>query len=728
MENLKRNVMKIKKEIFTRIIVFVLLLILIFSMVDYLIQPIWKEWNNYDTIQGFYSEPQNTIETIFLGASIVVNGITPMELYEDYGLSTYNLGTEQQPMLASYYWLEEAYRLNTETLKTVVLDVSMLRRTPDIAFYQKAIDNIQYLPIKYNAVKEYPNDFNETLSYFIPLFEYHNRWLSLNKSDFQKFNYEINDYVRGYNFDAGRYLNHDTYDKLIIPSYIVDDSAEKTELVTKSLYYLKKMIDFCSNQNIKLVLIKTPVIGSWSSENHNAVKEIANSYKLDFLDFNFSPLIDEMGYNHVVDSTDGGHMNYYGASKLTKWIGNYLVEECYGTNIRENEKYAFFDKQLEKYNSLIVNGMTMRDLIDPIEYLSLTKDRNYTVFIMVKDEGTSSLTEEQRRGFSSLGLQKLSELTYRDSYIGILKEGEVICEYSEDWSDTVMEKQVNTNIELLNKLKNIKLNENSQEKKSLPITHKGIIDNISYSITSGGLASGNIASCLIEGKEYAKNSRGINIVVYDNDLHKVVDSTCFDTYASSTRVSENLEKALAEMKINNIAYEDMPSDLQKLYLYNLRCENQKNLISLKALLEEERLLEYLDFFMNADRYITYISAMDDATGALDDTVRKLLQERGLVELSKLQFRDSYLAVINGKKVVYEQRDHGQVPITTKGVGYSMSSGGLESGNVSSIIINGTEYSIANRGLNLVVYDTMLNMVIDSINFDTYATPIKVPTE
>ena len=112
----------------------------------YFFQPLWKEWNNYETIDGFYQEKRNTIETVFLGPSTVVNGISPMELYENYGFCTYNLGMERQPLLASYYWLKEAYRLHADTLHVVFLDPSSMRHEQPIAFYQKAIEvNIHFL-------------------------------------------------------------------------------------------------------------------------------------------------------------------------------------------------------------------------------------------------------------------------------------------------------------------------------------------------------------------------------------------------------------------------------------------------------------------------------------------------------------------------------------------------------------------------------------------------------
>ena len=115
----------LKRKDIVKIGIFMLIAWMIFGILDYFYQPVWKSWNNYNTINGFYKEPANTIETIFLGASIMVNGITPTELYRDYGICSYNLGTEQQPVMASYYWMLEAERLHADSLKTVVIDASM---------------------------------------------------------------------------------------------------------------------------------------------------------------------------------------------------------------------------------------------------------------------------------------------------------------------------------------------------------------------------------------------------------------------------------------------------------------------------------------------------------------------------------------------------------------------------------------------------------------------------
>ena len=143
-------VMRVNFREIVKAFLWIFILVLLFMGFNFLAQPVWMDWNNYDTVRGFYEEPKDTIEVAFFGTSCVVNSITPMELYENYGICAYNFGTEQQPMLASYYWIKEAYRKHAETLSTVVLDASALRYTQASVFYRKAIEGMEFSSVKYN--------------------------------------------------------------------------------------------------------------------------------------------------------------------------------------------------------------------------------------------------------------------------------------------------------------------------------------------------------------------------------------------------------------------------------------------------------------------------------------------------------------------------------------------------------------------------------------------------
>lgn len=63
---------------------------------------------------------KDTVDVLFLGSSHGVTSFLPQELYNQYGITGYNLGCEQQGMVTSYYWLKEALRYQSP--KAVVLD------------------------------------------------------------------------------------------------------------------------------------------------------------------------------------------------------------------------------------------------------------------------------------------------------------------------------------------------------------------------------------------------------------------------------------------------------------------------------------------------------------------------------------------------------------------------------------------------------------------------------
>lgn len=54
-------------------------------------------------------------------------------------------------------------------------------------------------------------------------------------------------------------------------------------------------------------------------------------------------------------------------------------------------------------------------------------------------------------------------------------------------------------------------------------------ENCEVNLVSKGYDIGNTSSIQINGKEYSKNSRGLNIVVYDKETNEVISSNVFDT-------------------------------------------------------------------------------------------------------------------------------------------------------------------------------------------------------
>jgi len=689
------------------VVIFILIAVVIFVYLNNIFQPAWYDWNNYDTIHGFYEEPINTLETVFLGSSVAVNGIIPTQLYEDYGICAYNLATEQQPLLASYYWLKEVYRLHSKTLKTVVLDASSIRYKPDTALYRKAIDGMAFSPVKFEAVLAYAENTADAWEYLLPLTSYHSRWSSLTSSDFNKSDHKIRRYMRGYNFDKTILLNDKTRD---LNDYVSDYrwvvDAGECEPDTEALQYFEKTVDFCKNNGLKLVLIQIPRI--FPSSIANTIKKLAEKHGLDYLTFSYEPLISELDLNMATDSSDGNHLNYYGAKKLTAWLGKYLTENCGATDRRGDPQYAHLDDQLEEFKHNIQLSSLLVEKTDPVDYLNLVVQHpDLTIFIMAKDEASNAITEAQKIGFAEMGLHKLAALGYRDSYLAVIDKGTIILELSDHFDEASAGHSAFE----------------PDTDHPLYLTYEGVLDNNeSYTLKSGGMNLGNVASCIIEKTEYAADMRGLNIVVYDNTRHSVIDSAYFDTCVSKERISPKPDWALQSALEQNLPLNELPENLYQLYTYNLKVERSKDRLQWSAALDED-FLKYLDYYRTKPGIAIFISVHDEASIALDENAKNTLRSMGLTECSALGFRDSYVAIINEGKVLLEKRSQGTEPVYAEGINYSMCSGGFETGVVSSIMIDNQEFSPCQRGFNVVIYDKALNQVVDSAAFDTCANPV-----
>lgn len=663
-------------------------------------------WQN-DIIHDFYEEPKDTIEVAFLGSSHVVYGITPMELYRDYGICAYDIGTSVQPLGASYYWLQEVWNYHKESLKTIVLESSMLRRESQDVFFWNAYSGMRNSEIKMEAVNDYfigeygNGSWKDVLDHINPLTEGHSRWKELRKSNFETMQSDI--CRRGYVYSERREaLKGNAIGQNFFLEKVLDDTAEPTELNEKSLYYYKKILNFCKNHELQLVLLATPTT-QWTSDDHNAVQKLAEEDGLTFLDFNVGELTEKIELSYEANACDYNHLNYFGATKVTNYIGEYLIENGEATDIRGEEKYQFMEEELADYNEDVIRKIQLSNIVSPEEYLeNVIQDINNTIFITVRDDASGAIKEEQKVRLSNLGLKHFQFIAYPKAYLAVIDAGKVIYEKIEENMDgTDDEKYQNAG----------------------KLEFSGILsDGTRYYLSSSGYFAENKASCIIDGEEESTNQRGLNFVVYNKKTHKVVDSTYFDTWASPTRSMADRELELKEAMDAGKTYDQLTDDSKALYRYNYKdqCLTEKKKLHLEC--KSNRVFDFLDAYSKEGKAV-FISVRDEASNTFNDEIRKKFQTRGLESLATLQFQDSYLAVIKDGAVLYEQKDHGEIPIEFKDVGYQMISGGMKSGNISSIKINGEEYSLQTRGLNIVVYDEFLDEVVDQISFDTFKEAI-----
>lgn len=677
---------------------FLLLLSFFLIMLNDFFQPKWSEWNNYSTTHGFYKEPRDTIETLFLGSSVIVNGIIPTQLYQEYGICSYNLATEMQPMLASYYWLREAYRLHGKSLRTVVLDPAFLFRTPEKEYYQKALDNMAFSENRMEAIRAYWKDEKESFERAIPLLGYHSRWSSLTQADFSLPTLAV--WNRGYNPQFDRTLKRAG----LFPEYYYDSEVRAYSAKDEGLEYFKRIVEFCKDKDLQLLLIKTPAVtGSWSDALHKAVSSTINDLAPDsipFVDLNYFPEIEELGFAPFLDLYDSLHLNYYGAHKLTHYIGQYLTEHYPCRDVRGDEKYEFLARQAERFQEETAFILSLKSAKNILDYLETAMNYEHQLILLsVYKEASYELTGQMRYRLLTLGLDKLSKLNYREPYLAVIQDGKLVLELKD-----VRRDGAKTPVPVL-------------EYDGETILHER------YQVKSGGAWPG-ISSIQIGGEEYSPSRRGINVVVYDYEKRCISDIATFDTYASSERL--NLEQELALFHDDVLSYDQLSPLSQDAVLYDRGYDNYKFEYYWELYCNQSQFFQYLSHYTENPAYTVFISVQDEAAGTFDENTRSAFRRHGLATLAGLRPRDSYIGIIDKGKVLYEQRDHSEKPLEAEAFDYRLVSGGSESGNCSAVMIDGTDYSPHGRGLNVVVYDQLLQEVVGKRSFDTSATALLLP--
>lgn len=302
------------KKIIIKTLVFITIFVTIFIFASRILM---RKGNGYGSdILAFYHEPQNSIDLIFFGSSHSYATFNPTIIETETGLNSFNFATQQQPLWISYYYMKEA--LKYQKPEYFVLEILMTSVDDEYASEganRDAIDKMRFSLNKIKAINASVKDFYERFSYYFNIIKYHDRWNSLDKTDILNLLSEYRQPSKGYTY----------LPKGNTPIKRVDLSnyKERKNLSKKNSLYLNKIIDLTRDNNIKLILVKSPTENSEQKQAYyNEVKKIALEKNIDFLDYNM--IYNEVGIDFNEDFFDTGHLDTSGAKKVSKHFSNYL--------------------------------------------------------------------------------------------------------------------------------------------------------------------------------------------------------------------------------------------------------------------------------------------------------------------------------------------------------------------------------------------------------------------
>ena len=277
-------------------------------------------WNYTAKVNGYFNAQPNSIDVVCFGSSHMYCSINPIVLEKKYGISAYVLATQQQPVKASYYYMLQA--LKNQSPKVFIFETFMVNWDKKNLTDAIIADATEPLPMSLNKLQmiaDLTEGREPKIPYFLTLFKYHDRWKELQRQDFTFERKEMSDATKGY-----VYLE----DATPVTKNLFDQPPVINDICSEDLEYLEKMVALCRENNIQLILLYAPF--SMDESNYNTcytVEHFADEHELDFI--NGYELITTIDFDFDKDFYDVGHMNCNGSSKLTEYVGNYLIDRGY---------------------------------------------------------------------------------------------------------------------------------------------------------------------------------------------------------------------------------------------------------------------------------------------------------------------------------------------------------------------------------------------------------------
>ena len=295
---------------------------------------------------AFFAEEQG-FDVLFFGTSRMLDGVSPMELWRETGVTSYNMGNNSEPLGMTRLVMEAAF--DTHTPKVAVIDVFYVAHALDeawtYAFRHLFLDALPLSRGKIELVRAALPE-GERLEFLMPFSLYHGRWDELLSGRAERL-VDCEPFMMGGELRIGR-TQRDNYT-------LTDEQAEG-EL--PGMQALEDIAALCRARGVEPVFVALP--GHASNDEQRAMNSVARlAGALDV------PFVNMMRMGIIDSRTDcydwQGHLNPDGASKVTAYLGAWLTERYALTDRRGDPAYAHWDENLALYEAYRAEAWTQSE-------------------------------------------------------------------------------------------------------------------------------------------------------------------------------------------------------------------------------------------------------------------------------------------------------------------------------------------------------------------------------
>jgi hypothetical protein len=458
------------KKIFRLIIFMGLFSFLVYSTYEVLS---WKDTTGgYEsTTTRLYESEDNSIDVAFFGSSHCFCSVLPYVLWEEHGISAFNMGTSGQDREATYYYIKEV--LKTQQPQVICVDLYAL------TYDGYAVDgnlyrNMLSMDLSQNNLEliEVSVEEEDKMDFITRWPIIHTRYAELERYDFETNDFSV--FGRGEVVELTR--------EVVYQDTEVLNHKEIGMIPEVRLEWIERLVELSENEDFELVFFNAPFFMSKEDKAlYNAAAKYFEEHEILYIDFNDNSVDAKMDYEN--DFIDYGHVNIYGGEKITKYLGGVLTSEFEFENHKGDPKYEFWDKDLE-YCQHALQEPIVKNTYDWTLYSSTIMNSEDLVVVISLDGSYEESTLNLFGMFIPLEL----EMGYSKGGKWIIEDGQVTHRIEEDDDNVIF---VDMGEDVLR------------------------IENGEYEDSSDDV--------MISGKSLEFPPNALTVVIYDKILKKVID-------------------------------------------------------------------------------------------------------------------------------------------------------------------------------------------------------------
>lgn len=373
----------------------------------------WKDTGGayLTNMETFYGLEEDVADVLFCGSSHCYCSVNPAILWGQHGIAGYNLGISGQDFAGTYHGIREA--LKTQHPRVICLEMygSAFEGYEDKGNLYRNLLGYKPSLNYWNAVNALANgEEKQAILWKWPII--HTRYAELTEQDFRP-----DTISRTYMGYKPEYVYEDIGE---IPLYQVTESVP----IGYEEEWLRKIIELTREEGIELIFFQVPYLANEQFQKRcRYMKEIAAENGIPVLDM--MEMLDELGMDTAQDFMDWGHLNEYGARKVSAYMGQYLAENYGLEDKRGTEGYGLWDENLKVWRHQVQNH-DLQQITDLGTYLTnLVNLQDYTVVLIAEGEFPGEAVEGLRE---KLALTGAGESFLAGESVCVVKDGAVLYE------------------------------------------------------------------------------------------------------------------------------------------------------------------------------------------------------------------------------------------------------------------------------------------------------------